>query len=105
MFLYKPHGYQADDLRLPFAYTFFFLQHIRASRDSAIHVYGHTCACPNKAAQMYFGRVSPKTVLGVIEFPQFVQTMIGQVVCADLSVFFHFYGFLITTAISATETK
>ena len=56
----------------------------------AIHVYRHTCACPDKAAQMYFGRISLKPVLGMIEFPQFVQTMIGQVICADLSAFSRF---------------
>ena len=52
---------------------------------SAIHVYAHTCICPDKAAQMYFGRISLEYVLGVIKFPQIVQTMIIQVICADLS--------------------
>ena len=42
---------------------------------------------------MYFGRVSPKPLLGMIESPQFVQTMIGQVICADLSAFSRFYWF------------
>ena len=50
---------------------------------------------------MYFGRFSPKPVLGTIEFPQIVQTMIGQVIRADLSAFSRFYGF----RQSATETK
>ena len=54
----------------------------------------HTCACLGKAAQMYFGHVTPKSVLGMIEFPQIVQSMIGQVMCADLSAFSCFYGFL-----------
>ena len=44
-----------------FAYTFF--RNIFAHQDSAVNVYVHTCACPNKAAQMYFGRVSLKPVL------------------------------------------
>ena len=47
------------------AYIFF-------QQDSAIHVYAHTYACLYKAAQMYFGRVSPKPVLGMIEIPQIV---------------------------------
>ena len=51
---------------------------------SAIHVYGHTCICSDKAAQMYFGRISLEHVLGMINFPQIVQTMIIQI-CADLS--------------------
>ena len=62
-------------------------------QDSAIHVYAHTCACSDKAAQMYFSHVSPKPVLGMIEFPQIVQTMIGQVIYADLSAFPPFTGF------------
>ena len=49
--------------------------------------------CPDKAAQMYFGRVWPKPVLEMIEFPQIVQTMMGQVICADLSAFSRFYRF------------
>ena len=46
---------------------------------SAIHVYVHTC----KAAQIYFDRISLEHVLGMIDFPQIVQTMI--MICADLS--------------------
>ena len=69
-----------------------FFRNIFAHQDSAIHVYPHTCACPDKAAQMYFGRVSPKPVLGMIKFLQFVKTMIGKVICADLSAAC-FYGF------------
>ena len=45
----------------------------------------HTCICPDKAAQMYFDRISVEHVLGMINFPQIVQTMIIQVICADLS--------------------
>ena len=52
---------------------------------SAIHVYAYACICHDKAAQMYFGRVSLEYVLGMINFPQIVQTMIIQVICADLS--------------------
>ena len=54
---------------------------------SAIHVYAHTFICPDKAAQMYFGRISLEhvLVLGMINFPQIVQTMIRQVIWADLS--------------------
>ena len=53
---------------------------------SAIHVYAHTCICPDKAAQMYFGRIS-------LDFPQIVQTVIIQVICADLSASFRLYVF------------
>ena len=52
---------------------------------SAVHVYAHTCIFPDKAAQMYFDRISLEHVLGLINFPQIVQTMIIQVICADLS--------------------
>ena len=45
-----------------------------------IHVYA-----PDKPAQMSFGRISLEHVLGMINFPQIVQTMIIQSICADLS--------------------
>ena len=70
-----------------------FFRNILANQDSAIQVYAHTCVCPDKAAQMYCGRVSPKPVLGMTEFPQIVQTMIGEVICVDMSAFSHFTGF------------
>ena len=60
---------------------------------SAIHVHEHTCICPDKAAQMYFGRISLEHVLGMINFPQIVQTMIIHVICADLSASFRLYVF------------
>ena len=60
---------------------------------SAIHVYAHTCICPDKAAQMYFGRILLEHVLGVIDFPQIVQTTIIHVICADLSASFRLYVF------------
>ena len=64
MFWYKPRGYQARrKVYTLVAYTFF------PHWDSAIHVFAHKCACPDKAAQVYFGRVVPKPVLGMIEFP------------------------------------
>ena len=58
---------------------------------SAVHVYARTCACPEKAALMYFGRISLEHVLGMIDFPQIVQTMIRQVICAELSASSCFY--------------
>ena len=66
-----------------------FLTH----QDSVIHVFTHTCACPDKAAHMYFGHVAPKPVLGMTEFPQIVHTMIGQVICKDFLHFPAFTGF------------
>ena len=60
---------------------------------SAVHVYAHTCICPDKAAQMYFGRISLEQVLGMINFPQIVQTMIIQVICAELSASSRLYVF------------
>ena len=60
---------------------------------SAIHVYAHTYICPDKAAQMYFNRISLEHVLGTINFPQIVQTMIIQVIWADLSASFRLYVF------------
>ena len=60
---------------------------------SAIHVYAHTCLCPDKAAQMYFDRISLEHVLGMINFPQIVQTMIIQVIFADLSASSRLYVF------------
>ena len=54
-------------------------------KSSAINIYVHTCACPDKAGQMYVGRVSPQPDLGMIELPQIVQTVNRQVICADLS--------------------
>ena len=50
-----------------------------------------TCACPEKAAQMYFGRISLEHVLEMIDFLQIVQTMIRQVICAELSASSRFY--------------
>ena len=55
--LILPRGYQADDLHMSlisihYSHIYFFRQHIKFS---AIHVYGHICACPDKAAQMCFG--------------------------------------------------
>ena len=66
-----------------FAYSF-FQQHFRAWSQpcSCLHAY------PYKAAQMYFGRISPKPVLGMTEIPQIVQTVIRMAICADLSAFF-----------------
>ena len=74
---------------------------------SVIHVYAHTCICPDKAAQMYFDRISLEHVLGMINFPQIVQTMIIQIICV--------YTYFAMTrsnnyrtnysSISATETK
>ena len=60
---------------------------------SAVHVYVHTCICPDKAAQMYFDRISLEHVLGMINFPQIVQTMIIQVICPDLSASSRLYVF------------
>ena len=60
---------------------------------SADHVYAHTCICPDKAAQMYFDHISLEHVLGMINFPQIVQTMIIQVICADLSASSRLYVF------------
>ena len=60
---------------------------------SAIHVYAHTCICLDKAEQMYFDRISLEHVLGMINFPQIVQTMIIQVICADLSASSRLYIF------------
>ena len=60
---------------------------------SAIHVYAHTCIYLDKAAQMYFGRISLEYVLGMINLPQIVQTMIIQVICADLSASSRLYVF------------
>ena len=54
-------------------------------------VYARTCACPEKAALMYFGRISLEYVLGMIDFPQIVQTMNRQVICAELSASSRFY--------------
>ena len=67
--------------RIPFSADVFRL----LIKFSAVHVYAHTSICPDKAAQMYFGRISLEHVLGMINFPQIVQTMIIQVICAELS--------------------
>ena len=99
MLLYKPRGYQADDLRM--SLTTIRFSHIPFSADvfrlrikfSAVHVCAHTCICPDKAAQMYFGRISLEHVLGMINFPQIVQTMIIQVICAELSASSRLYVF------------
>ena len=58
---------------------------------STIHVYARTCACPEKAALMYFSLISLEHVLGMIDFPQIVQTMNRQVICAELSASSRFY--------------
>ena len=42
---------------------------------------------------MYFGRISLEHVLGMINFPQIVQTMIIQVICAELSASSRLYVF------------
>ena len=60
---------------------------------SVSHVYAHTCICPDKAAQMYFGHISLEHVLGMINFPQIVQTMIIQVICPQLSASSRLYVF------------
>ena len=60
---------------------------------SAIHVYAHTCICPDKAAQTYFDRISLEHVLGMINFPQIIQNMIIQVIWADLSASSRLYVF------------
>ena len=60
---------------------------------SAVLIDAHTCICPDKAAQMYFGRISLEHVLGMIHFPQIVQTMIIQVICAELSASSRLYVF------------
>ena len=66
--LILPCGYQADDLCMSmtsirlfiyffhrrFGYTSFRLR----IKFSVIHVYAHTCACTDKAAQMYFGSMN-----------------------------------------------
>ena len=62
-------------------------------KKNLFHVYAHTCICPDKAAQMYFDRISLEHVLGMINFPQIVQTMIIQVICADLSASSRLYVF------------
>ena len=67
--LVLPRGYQADDLRMSmtsvrlFAYIFYRRRFGYTSfrlriKFSAIRVYAHTCACPDKAAQMYFGSMN-----------------------------------------------
>ena len=58
---------------------------------STIHVYARTWACSEKAVLMYFGRISLEHVLGMIDFPQIVQTMNRQVICAELSASSPFY--------------
>ena len=70
--LILPYGYQADDLRMSltsirlFAYIFFrrrfgyTLFRLRI-KFSAFRVCAHTCACPDKAAQMYFGSMNSAT--------------------------------------------
>ena len=68
--------FSADDLDMPIKF-------------STIHLYARTCACPKKAALMYFGRISLEYVLGMIDFPQIVQTR--QVIYAELSASSHFY--------------
>ena len=82
---------------------------------SAVHVYAHTCICPDKAAQMYFDRISLEHVLGMINFPQIVQTMIIQVIYAQICLHLPVYTYFAMTrsnnyrtnysSISATETK
>ena len=82
----------------------FFPQHFRTSR------HGYSCACPDKAAQIYFSRVSPKPVFGMIEFPanctNYDQTSnMSRLVCIFPLWRVSPRRNLITTAISATETK
>ena len=40
---------------------------------------------------MYFGRILLEYVLGMIDFPQIVQTMNRQVICPELSASSRFY--------------
>ena len=42
---------------------------------------------------MYFDRISLEHVLGMINFPQIVQTMIIQIICPDLSASSRLYVF------------
>ena len=83
-----------------------FFRNIFVHQDSAFHVYAHICACPDKAVQMYFSRVMPKPVEGIIEFLQIVQTVIRQVICA-VCIFWllrvSLRRGLITTTISAIK--
>ena len=76
-------------LHIPFSADVFRLR----IKFSTIYVYAHTCICPEKAAQMYFSCISLEHVFGMINFPQIVQTMIIQVICADLSASSRFYVF------------
>ena len=78
----------------------FFLQHFRASRQRYSCIPAYMCM-PRSGCADEFRPVSPEPVLGMIELPQFMQTMIRQVICANLSAFSR----LMTTAISAAETK
>ena len=74
--------FSADDLDMPRS---------DCSSSSALSIYARTCACPEKAALMYFGHISLEYVLGMIDFPQIVQTMNRQVICAELSASSRFY--------------
>ena len=67
--LILPRGYQADDLRMSitsirYSHIYFFRGRFGYApfrlriTFSAIRVYAHTCACPDKAAQMYFGSMN-----------------------------------------------
>ena len=69
--------FSADDLDMPRS---------DCSSSSALSMYTRV-----KAALMYFGRISLEYVLGMIDFPQIVQTMNRQVICAELSASSRFY--------------
>ena len=76
-----------------FAYSFF-----RRGFPTAHQV--QCCPCiraymymPRKAAQMYFDRIPLEHVLEMINFQHIVQTMIIQVICADLSASSRLYVF------------
>ena len=62
--LILPRGYQADDnFCMLFAYIFFcrgfgYAPFRLRIKFSAIRVYPHRCACPDRAAQMYFGSMN-----------------------------------------------
>ena len=54
--LILPRDYQADDL---YAYSLIYFS--AEVKFSAIRIYAHTCACPDKAAQMYFSSMNYAT--------------------------------------------
>ena len=61
--LILPRGYQADDMRMSLTSIFFrirfgYVPFRLRIKFSAIRVYALTCACSDKAAQMYFGSMN-----------------------------------------------